>query len=65
MLLGMATDPVSLVITVIIVAAVLAVAWLVVTKAFGVPIPQWFVQVCMICLAAVVAVVAIRFLVSL
>ena len=51
-------------VTVIVVAAIIAVVF-VITKAMGVPIPPWVVTVFWICLAAFVAIFAIRFLLSM
>ncbi len=65
MLLALSHDPTDLVVYIIIAVAVLSIAYLVITKVFGVPIPQWLIQVCGIVLGCVVAIIAIRFLVSL
>ncbi len=65
MLLALATDLVSICIYIVIALAVLSVVWIVVTKVYGMPIPQWLIQICAIVLGAVVAIMAIRFLVSL
>ncbi len=65
MLLALSRDPVDLVIYILVALAVLSIAWIIITKVFGVPVPQWLVQVCAIVLGCVVAIIAIRFLVSL
>jgi hypothetical protein len=52
------------VITAIIVAAILAILMILV-RAWGIQIPPWVIQIGWICLVAVIAVVAIRFLLRL
>jgi hypothetical protein len=51
-------------VTIIIVAAIIAVVF-VITRAMGVPIPGWVITVFWIVVAAFVAIVAIRFLLTL
>jgi hypothetical protein len=54
----------ELLIAVIVVCAVLAVAY-VALRAFGIGFPPWIMQIVGIVIVAVVAVVAIRFLLAL
>lgn len=54
----------NIVITCIIVAAVIGVA-LIAARVFGVTIPQWVWQILGIVVVAVIAIVAVRFLLSL
>lgn len=54
----------ELAIALVIVLAVIAVVY-VATKAFGIPIPQWLIQIVAIVVVAAVAIIAIRFLLSL
>ncbi len=49
---------------VVVVLAVIAVVY-VATKAMGVPIPQWLIQIIVICVVAAVAILAIKFLAGL
>ena len=53
--------------TAIWIVAALAIVGLVLlaARAFKVPIPEWILQVCWICLAAVVIITAIRFVAGL
>jgi len=51
-------------ILIIVIAAIIAVIF-VITKAMGVAIPQWVMAILWIIFAAVVGVVAIKFLVSI
>jgi hypothetical protein len=54
---------ISWLIWLIIVAAVLAIAYVAV-RAMGVPVPQWCWQIAGIIIVAVVAILAIRFLLT-
>ena len=53
------------IIFIVIITAAIGVAYLVMTRVFGVVPPAWLVQILWICLAAFVAVMAIRFLFTL
>ncbi len=52
-------------IAIVVICAAVGVVYLVCTKVFHVTIPDWFIQILWICLAALVAVIAIRFIFSL
>lgn len=54
----------DIVIAIVIIAAIVAVMYIALRQ-FGVAIPPWVIQIFWICLVAVVAIVAIRFLLSL
>jgi len=54
----------DIMIAVVIVAAIIGVVY-VACRAFGVAIPQWLIQIVLICIVAAVAILAIRFLLSL
>lgn len=54
----------ELLVTVVVVAALIAVVWIAL-RAFGMSPPPWAVQILWVVVIAVVAVVAIRFLLSL
>jgi len=49
----------------VIICAAIGVAWLVMTKVFGVTPPPWLIHILWICFAAFVAIIAIRFLFTL
>lgn len=51
-------------IAIVIIAAVVAVVY-VALKQFGIAIPQWVIQIFWIIVVAIVAILAIRFLLSL
>lgn len=55
---------VDFLIAIVVVAACIGIVF-VVLRVFGVSIPQWVVQIFWICVAAVVAIMAIRFVASL
>lgn len=59
------TGIVSWVIWIIIIAAVIAVGYIILTYAFKVTIPPWIPMILWVLLGAAVAILAIRFLVSL
>lgn len=52
-------------IAIVVITAAIGVAWLVMTKVFEVTPPAWLIKILWIVLAAVIAVVAIRFLFTL
>jgi hypothetical protein len=54
----------GLLVDVVIIAAAIAIV-LIACRAFGVSIPPWVIQIFWVCVVAVVAVVAIRFVLSL
>lgn len=54
----------DIIIAIIIVAAVLGVMYIALQQ-FGVAIPVWLVRIIVICIVAVVAICAVRFLLSL
>jgi hypothetical protein len=54
----------QIIIAVIVVLAAIGIA-LIACKQFGIAIPQWFIQILIIVLVACVAIVAIRFLLSM
>lgn len=49
---------------IVLVLAIVAIVYIA-TKAMGVPVPQWLVQICVVVLVAVVAIVAISILAGL
>ncbi len=49
---------------IVVVAACCGIVYLVVTQVFGIKIPDWFVKIVWIVLAALVAIVAIHLVVS-
>lgn len=55
----------SLILWAVVIAAAVAVAYIAITKGMGYAIPQWFTQILWILAAAVIAVIAIKFLLSL
>jgi hypothetical protein len=55
----------ELVMWLIVVAAVLTVGWIIMTKAFGIQPPPWFVHILWVLVAAFVGVVAIKLLLSM
>jgi hypothetical protein len=50
---------------IIVICAVIAVVYIVVTQVFKVTIPGWLIQILWVCLGALVAILAIRFLIGL
>ena len=52
------------IIAIIIIAACLGVLYIALRQ-FGVEIPQWLIRIVMICVVALVAIAAVRFLLSL
>lgn len=50
-------------IAVVIALALVAIVYIA-TKAMGVTIPQWLIQIVLVCVVAVVAVLAIKFILS-
>ncbi len=55
----------TMLIAIIIIAACCAVVYLVLTQGFDIKIPPWVIKVLWICIGAFIAIVAIRFLLSL
>ena len=55
----------DILVAVIVFFAVVAIAYLIITKGFGMTIPAWLVQVFWIVIAAVVGILAIRIVLSL
>ena len=56
-------SPASLAIGIIIIAALVAIVFIAV-KAMGVPVPAWVVQILFVVLIAIVAIFAIKFLLT-
>ena len=54
----------DILIALVIVLACVGIVY-VATQAFGVPIPKWLIKIVLICVVAVVAILAIRFVLSL
>lgn len=54
----------EIVIAIVVIAAVVAVCYVALNQ-FGVSIPPWVIRIFWICIVAVVAIFAIRFLLSL
>ena len=52
------------IIAIIVLAAAIAIMWVALNK-FGITIPDWAVKIFWICVVAVVAIVAIHFIMSL
>lgn len=55
----------GILIGVLVFIAVVAIAYIIITKAFGVTIPQWLIQVFWIVVAVAIGVIAIKFVLSL
>jgi uncharacterized protein (DUF983 family) len=55
----------ELAIAVIIIAGIVAIAWVILVKAMGITPPPWFVNVLWIVLAVFVGILAIRIIASL
>jgi hypothetical protein len=54
----------EILIAIVVIAACIGIVF-VALRVFGITIPGWFVQICWIVAAAVVAILAIRFVMSL
>lgn len=54
----------EILVAVIVIAACVGIVW-VALRAMGVQLPQWFVQILLIIAVAVVAILAIKFLLTL
>lgn len=55
----------DLIVYVLIIAGALAIGWVILTKALGIAIPDWFRQVILIVIAVVVGVLAIKIIISM